>query len=74
MIGQHLGGQSRQNRMLGRRAVCLRLTLVRIFPGKPQPHGDAQIIRNGLDQYLRVRQKEGRDNGPDSNLINTVSV
>ena len=35
-------------------------------PGKPPPRGATYIIKNGLDQYVRVSQKEATDNGPGS--------
>ena len=52
--------------MLGRRTEralmeklwfsCLRQALVRIFPSKPWPCGDIEIVGNGLNQDVRVGQ------------------
>ena len=56
LIGQPLGGWSRQNRIVGERkqrqadamALLSEMEVGQNLPGKPRPCGDTQIIRYGL--------------------------
>ena len=53
--------------------ICQQQTLG-ILPGKTLPCGGTQFNRNGINQDVRISQKETRTNGPSNDLINTVSL
>ena len=68
VIGQNLGRQGDRTEFWeekGKERTAMELPgqTCRIFPCKPRPRSDIQIIRNGLNQDVRASQQEARANG-----------